>query len=146
MCWLPCQLKGDFYGEHQPHLGELDAIFLLYFAGHLGITGQENVHSFNLLTDKTRKWSTAVWGKGGDSLPSSSQLIELFCKVFENIPEGKDVGKRLLSVEQRKQCAAEYVLELHRNLSLNLIIEHVVMASASLNILCVKHLIQKFLL
>lgn len=52
-------------------------------------------------------------GESGESLSSYDRFTEIFRKVFDHIPEGREGGEQLLAVKQRKQHAAEYTLEFH---------------------------------
>lgn len=62
----------------------------------------------NLLTAKVLKWE-----QGGCPLSYYDSFIELFQKVFDHMPEGKEIEEQLLTVMQGKRSMAEYALENH---------------------------------
>lgn len=54
-----------------------------------------------------------VWEKDGEFLSSYDSFTEMFLRVFDHSPKGREVGEQLLTVKQGKQRVAEYALKFH---------------------------------
>lgn len=84
----------------------------LYFVGQMSIMDQQKIAQFlNLITDNALRWVTAIWEKGEESLCSYERFLEMFGRVFDHAPEGKEIRGQLLAIKQGRTHAADYTLE-----------------------------------
>uniref|UniRef100_A0A3B1JLN1 ribonuclease H n=1 Tax=Astyanax mexicanus TaxID=7994 RepID=A0A3B1JLN1_ASTMX len=65
----------------------------------------------SLLKGKALEWATAVWEQAGTATQSYERFESLFRSVFDNPPDGKEGGEKLLKIRQGGRTAAEYALE-----------------------------------
>lgn len=73
---------------------------------------QQKIAQFlNLLTNNALRWAIAIWEKGEESLSFYEQFFEMFGRVFNHAPEGKEIRGQLFTIKQGKTCAADYTLE-----------------------------------
>ena len=64
----------------------------------------------SLLTGRALEWATAIWERGEEELNSYEGFMALFKCIFDQPPEGREGGERLLQLWQGDQTAAEYAL------------------------------------
>lgn len=76
-----------------------------------GICDMEKLtHFINFLKGKALEWSTALW-QGGNTVSNYKQFLNMFQRVFDHTPDGKEVSERLLTLRQGPRRAAEYALK-----------------------------------
>ena len=74
-------------------------------------TERSKVATFiSLLTGRALEWATAICERGEDKLGSYVGFMALFRVVFDQPPEGREGGERLLQLRQDGQTAEEYAL------------------------------------
>lgn len=56
-------------------------------------------------------WTSTICDKWGKSIASYNHFIQLFRRVFDHSPEGKEVSGRLLTLNQGSRRAAEHALD-----------------------------------
>lgn len=55
----------------------------------------------------------AIWQKGGEPDTSFDHFLAMFQRVFNHVPEGEEVGKRLMSLTEGQQSMVEFALIFH---------------------------------
>lgn len=75
----------------------------LYLTSHGDLADHsKTVLMMGLLPGKALTWATVIWEKGGEPM-TSYECFSMFRRIFDHVREGKEVGDRLMSIQQGNQ-------------------------------------------
>lgn len=114
--------KHSYHTMHHPHLDKFTEEtsqcqgFLLqsslYFMGKISIMDQQKIAQFlNLLTTNTQIGYGRMGARWGLTLSFCKQFVEMFCRVFDHAPKGKEIREQLLAIKQGWRHVADYALQ-----------------------------------
>lgn len=116
----PAPSKEPFVPSPEPYSGDLGSCSQFILSCSLVFDLQplsypsdkaKIAYMVNLLRGRAAKWATALWNGASPVLNSFDSFKSELCKVFDHPVKGREAARRLLTMSQGSQSAANYSIE-----------------------------------